>query len=157
MTVRSIIRQEADRAGAPANVALAIAIAESGLDPAAANTAGEDSHGLFQLNRAGGQGVGHTVAELRDPRQNARIALGPIAAAAARCGGEIICTAINSGHPGRVPRTDPRVQRIAAIYRNLEAGGDGFVGAQLGTAAAAGGLNPAAVAVGAGVALLVLL
>jgi hypothetical protein len=51
--------------------ALANAIAESGLNPTARNTTGgEDSVGLFQLNRNGGEGTGHAVEELEDPIKN---------------------------------------------------------------------------------------
>jgi hypothetical protein len=41
---------------------LANAIAESNLNPGAHNQSGEDSVGLFQLNRNGGLGAGHSVA-----------------------------------------------------------------------------------------------
>lgn len=50
--------------------ALANAIAESRLNPNAHNTSGEDSVGLFQLNRAGGQGTGFSVEQLKDPEFN---------------------------------------------------------------------------------------
>ncbi|HEU0217655.1 MAG TPA: TIGR02594 family protein [Stellaceae bacterium] len=56
--------------------ALANAIAESGLDPHAHATVGEDSVGLFQLNRNGGLGTGHSVAELMDPDNNIAIIMG---------------------------------------------------------------------------------
>lgn len=50
--------------------ALANAVAESNLNPMAHATAGEDSVGLFQLNRNGGRGTGHSVQELMDPDVN---------------------------------------------------------------------------------------
>lgn len=50
--------------------ALANAIRESGLNPNAHNTSGEDSVGLFQCNRAGGLGTGHSVAWLKNPQNN---------------------------------------------------------------------------------------
>ncbi|HWL95180.1 MAG TPA: phage tail tip lysozyme, partial [Phycisphaerae bacterium] len=50
--------------------ALANAIGESNLNPRAHNTQGEDSVGLFQLNRRGGVGTGHTVERLMDPAFN---------------------------------------------------------------------------------------
>jgi uncharacterized protein (TIGR02594 family) len=50
--------------------ALANAIAESNLNPDAHNTVGEDSVGLFQLNRNGGLGTGHSVDKLKDPKTN---------------------------------------------------------------------------------------
>jgi hypothetical protein len=55
--------------------ALANAIAESNLDPGAHAVVGEDSCGLFQLNRDGGLGKGHTRDELFDPDQNIQITL----------------------------------------------------------------------------------
>jgi hypothetical protein len=51
---------------------LALAKAESGLNPRAHNTVGEDSVGLFQHNRAGGQGAGFSVEQLMDPRFSAQ-------------------------------------------------------------------------------------
>ena len=54
--------------------AVADAIAESNLDPTAV---GDDGHsiGLFQANRDGGLGTGHSVATLENPQTNIRIAL----------------------------------------------------------------------------------
>jgi len=52
---------------------------ESGWSPTAHNTQGEDSVGLFQMNRAGGLGSGYTVAQLLDPNTNAEAALNVIA------------------------------------------------------------------------------
>lgn len=53
--------------------ALANAIGESKLNPRAHNTQGEDSVGLFQLNRDGGVGTGHTVERLMDPAFNTHL------------------------------------------------------------------------------------
>lgn len=50
--------------------ALANAIGESNLNPRTHNTRGEDSVGLFQLNRNGGVGTGHSVERLMDPAFN---------------------------------------------------------------------------------------
>jgi uncharacterized protein (TIGR02594 family) len=50
--------------------ALANAIGESKLNPMAHNAKGEDSIGLFQLNRKGGVGKGHSVEELQRPERN---------------------------------------------------------------------------------------
>jgi hypothetical protein len=52
--------------------AIANAIAESGLNPMARSpvTEKEDSVGLFQLNRKGGVGTGHSVQDLQDPNKN---------------------------------------------------------------------------------------
>ena len=54
---------------------LANAIAELGLDPSAHAAIGEDSWGLFQLNRAGGLGVGHNPDELVNPDRNIAIVI----------------------------------------------------------------------------------
>ncbi len=59
--------------------AIANAIAESGLNPAAENLNGERSFGLFQLNQNGGVGTGFPEAELKDPKRNIAIMLGEIA------------------------------------------------------------------------------
>lgn len=53
--------------------ALANAIAKSNLDPTAHAARGEDSFGLFQLNRRGGLGTGHSPEELTDPASNIAI------------------------------------------------------------------------------------
>ena len=58
--------------------AVANAIGESNLDHSAGNTSGEDSHGLFQLNRNGGVGTGHSVADLKDADKNIAIMLNHI-------------------------------------------------------------------------------
>ncbi len=53
--------------------ALANAIGESNLDPTAHASRGEDSFGLFQLNRRQGLGAGHSPDELLDPASNIAI------------------------------------------------------------------------------------
>ncbi|CAN5291265.1 hypothetical protein BH10PSE9_BH10PSE9_14870 [soil metagenome] len=53
--------------------AIANAIHESGLDPAIKAAGNEDSWGLFQLNRRGGLGRGHTSDELKNAENNIRI------------------------------------------------------------------------------------
>jgi uncharacterized protein (TIGR02594 family) len=59
--------------------ALANAVAESGLDPRNRNTTPpEDSVGLFQLNRNGGEGAGHTVEELMDPDANIALVIAAV-------------------------------------------------------------------------------
>jgi Lysozyme like domain len=55
--------------------ALANAIAESKLDPSAHAGIGEDSFGLFQLNRRGGLGAGHAPSELVNPESNIAIVI----------------------------------------------------------------------------------
>jgi hypothetical protein len=54
---------------------LANAILESRLNPDAHAGSGEDSWGLFQLNRHGGLGSGHDPAELRNPDRNIALIL----------------------------------------------------------------------------------
>jgi hypothetical protein len=54
---------------------LANAIAESNLDPNAHAAIGEDSWGLFQLNRQGGLGKGHNPDDLKNPDINIAIVL----------------------------------------------------------------------------------
>lgn len=60
--VEAYIRQAAAKRGIDGNVAVRVAMGESSLNPAAHNRKGEDSRGLWQLNRRGGLG---TVAEQR--------------------------------------------------------------------------------------------
>lgn len=59
--------------------AIANAIGESGLDPTIKAAGNEESYGLFQLNRNGGVGTGHSVADLRDAEKNIAIMLAHIA------------------------------------------------------------------------------
>jgi hypothetical protein len=74
---RLIVRAFADAGfGRPQQLtALANAIAESGLNPDAMSALPDQSVGLFQLNRAGGLGAGHSAAELKDPATNINIIL----------------------------------------------------------------------------------
>jgi hypothetical protein len=67
--------REAGFSDVQARAAVANAQAESGLDPNAHNTRGEDSVGLFQMNRKGGLGQGYTVEELKDPENNISLAI----------------------------------------------------------------------------------
>jgi hypothetical protein len=108
--------------GIPPAVWLAIGFEESSLDPRKSNTVPpDDSWGLFQLNRAGGQGQGHAPAELQNPVTNAQIGSRAIRSAIAICGAnDIVCIARNSGHPGYVAANDSRIQRIAATYRRIQ-------------------------------------
>ncbi len=55
--------------------AVANAIAESNLNPTAHAGIGEDSWGLFQLNRNGGLGQGHNPDDLKNPDTNISIVL----------------------------------------------------------------------------------
>jgi soluble lytic murein transglycosylase-like protein len=80
-TVLQALARAAQDAGVPYNVALATAMAESGLNPTAIGDQG-CSHGLFQLNTCGGEGVGMSPGELNDPYTNALTALRQFAAVA---------------------------------------------------------------------------
>jgi hypothetical protein len=55
--------------------ALANAIAESGLVPDSHAALGEDSFGLFQLNRRGGLGAGHSPEDLMNPGKNTQLVI----------------------------------------------------------------------------------
>lgn len=77
-TMAELIRSKFKAAGfndVQAEAAVANAIAESGLNPYAHNTRGEDSVGLFQMNRDGGLGTGHSVENLKDPNYNIDLAI----------------------------------------------------------------------------------
>lgn len=108
-------------AGVPWQVWVPICAAESTFNANAHNTGTpghpEDSVGLFQLNRNGGQGAGHSVAELKDPKLNAQIAASYLGPAVQKCGADNIgCIAVNSGHPGPVSQTDPRILTIKTYH-----------------------------------------
>lgn len=75
------IAKAAQDTGVPYNVALATAMAESGLNATIVGDHG-CSHGLFQLNTCGGEGAGMSAAELNDPYTNAVTALRQFAAVA---------------------------------------------------------------------------
>lgn len=79
--ILSAIAKAAQATGVPYNVALATAIAESGLDPNAVGDHG-CSHGLFQLNTCGGEGTGMSLDQMQDPYTNALTALQQFAAVA---------------------------------------------------------------------------
>ena len=74
----NLIRNKFKAAGftdAQAEGAVANAMAESGLNPNAHNSKGEDSVGLFQMNRKGGLGKGYSVEQLKDPNFNIDLAI----------------------------------------------------------------------------------
>ena len=74
----TLIRDKFKAAGftdAQAEGAVANAMAESGLNPNAHNSKGEDSVGLFQMNRKGGLGKGYSVEQLKDPNFNIDLAI----------------------------------------------------------------------------------
>ena len=74
-----LIRTKFKAAGfsdAQAEGAVANARAESSLDPNAFNgKGGEESVGLFQMNRKGGLGEGHSIENLKDPNYNIDLAI----------------------------------------------------------------------------------
>lgn len=76
-SVREIITQVANRLGVPADLAIAIAQVESGLNPRAIGDGGH-SVGLFQLHDQG-EGAGMSVQERMDPVRNAEVALSQVA------------------------------------------------------------------------------
>ena len=128
----------------PVAVWLSIMFAESGGNVTARNQDGEDSVGIFQLNRRGGQGTGYSLEVLNDPALNAAIASKAINAAYAAAYHAMATiplselpmadVAIDSGHPGmdvwpetKIPKTrpemreDPRIRRIVGIYKAIRA------------------------------------
>jgi hypothetical protein len=73
-----LIRKKFKEAGfndAQVEAAVANAWAESRFDPNAHNQRGEDSVGLFQMNRKGGLGTGYSVEQLKDPAFNIDLAI----------------------------------------------------------------------------------
>jgi hypothetical protein len=120
----AIIVQEARRAATPLDLAYTFIAAESGFDTTAhALTDLEDSVGLLQLNRKGGQGAGYSVQELLDPRRNLQIGLPHITAAHQATWSPTIApfefiylVSVRSGHPGPVERDDYRILKIARIW-----------------------------------------
>ena len=156
----AIIQEEAARAGVPLDLAYTFIAAESGFDPTAHNlTPYEDSVGLLQLNRIGGQGQGYTVQQLKDPRLNLQIGLPYIRAAFQATWSPTITpyefiwlVSVRSGHPGDVARNDYRIVRIATIWNCFfpAAGISGPGGAP----ATAAGPGPAAALTGGMMALL---
>lgn len=90
----AVISTEVERAALPAALAasrpaltLALVVnayAESRLRPRAHNPDGEDSVGLFQVNRAGGLGRGMSRQALMDPRVNTQVILAETARLGAR-------------------------------------------------------------------------
>lgn len=78
-SIEALIRRVAQEEGVDPALALAMARQESSLNPNAHNPNGEDSWGLFQLNRKGGMGFGYKPEQLVDPEFNARIALKSLA------------------------------------------------------------------------------
>jgi len=122
--LNTIIIEEAAAAEVPLDLAYTFIAAESGFDPNAhALTPYEDSVGLLQLNRMGGQGEGYTVQQLKDPRFNLQVGLPYIHNAYVATWSPTIdpyefiwLLSVRSGHPGDVPRDDYRILRIATIW-----------------------------------------
>lgn len=120
----ALIRREANDAGVPLDLAYTFIAVESSFDPNTyVNNALEESVGLLELNRRGGQGTGYTVAQLKDPTTNLRIGLPHIRAAfeSAWTPGVapsrfIYLVATRSGHPGPVEESDYRIKNIRVAW-----------------------------------------
>lgn len=115
-----IIRDEANAAGVPLDLAYTFIAVESSFDPDTyVNNALEESVGLLELNRRGGQGAGFSVAELKDPHRNLQIGLPYIRRAFEQSWAAgiaprtfIYLVATRSGHPGQVAEDDYRINNI---------------------------------------------
>lgn len=128
-TVQSVIQHWANFYGIPDWIALAIAQAESALDPNAKgdyNAQGQPtSFGLFQLHIGGGQGDGFTPQQLLNPDLNSQIAIahmvGPYQQGVAQglSGYDLLqYVAAHSGHPdetGQMPAD--YAKKLAAAYQ----------------------------------------
>lgn len=113
-TVRTIMESH----GIPESVWGAILLVESGGDPNAVGDGG-DSIGLFQANRNGGQGVGYSVEQLKDPATNARAVAPQIAEAVRICGAENMnCILAHSQRPA----TSTYPKYTAALAEMKQAG-----------------------------------
>lgn len=79
--IQGIIESVALQNGVNPNLALATAQTEDpSLNPAAINSNGEYSVGIYQENMQGGEGSGYSVSQLENPVLNAEISLSHIAA-----------------------------------------------------------------------------
>ncbi len=103
-----IVADVAKQLGVDPATAVADMLVESGGNNKAAGDGGH-SIGLFQLNDAGGEGTGMTVAERQDPRHNAEIALSHFAKASA------------GGDPGQVAYNAERPKDEAAYVAKVDA------------------------------------
>jgi hypothetical protein len=101
-----IVADVAKQLGVDPATAVADMLVESGGNNKAAGDGGH-SIGLFQLNDAGGEGTGMTVASREDPRHNAEIALSHFAKA-------------GSGDPGQVAFNAERPQDQAAYVAKVD-------------------------------------
>lgn len=131
--VKATITQVANELGVPANLALAIAQEESGFNPTASGDGGH-SIGVFQLNDAGGEGSGMSVAARQDVATNARIALTEVAAVMKRMPG-----ATAGQVAAAAQRPADRVGYANAINSIITGGG----GSNIVTPGAAGSSSPA--------------
>jgi hypothetical protein len=118
-----LIRRKFKEAGfndAQAEAAVANAIAESGLNPKARNqSGGEDSVGLFQMNRNGGLGSGKTVEELMDPNYNIDLAI----AAAKKSKAFMSATNVNDAVTAFVKDVERPKNQQAAIEKRIKIAG----------------------------------
>jgi hypothetical protein len=123
-----------DKYGVPSSVWYPIALAESGGDPNAVGDKGA-SIGIFQINRVGGQGIGYSADQLRDPTTNAEVAAKAIVPAYHAVAGTVSNDALasevarRSGHPGGsisnpFNANDSRIQRIKTLASEFVGGFD---------------------------------
>jgi hypothetical protein len=97
--------------------AVANAIAESGLNPSARNNNGkEDSVGLFQMNRKGGLGAGHSVEDLMDPNYNIDLAI----AAAKKSKAFMAATSVDDAVAAFVKDVERPANQSAAIQKRIQ-------------------------------------
>ena len=124
-----IIEDEFTNAGYTRPVIIAAVVnsyAESKFNPDAHNADGEDSVGLFQLNRNGGAGEGETVEALKDPRFNAQTILdiesGPLRVIQAHADGGVAVEELVAEFTKTVERPKDKAGDAAkrkALYRQM--------------------------------------
>ena len=110
-----IVAEVAKQLGVDPTTAVADMLVESGGNNKAAGDGGH-SIGLFQLNDAGGEGTGMSVAEREDPRHNAEIALSHFAKGSGEDPGVVAYNAERpadrSAYVAKVDATIPKAQEL---------------------------------------------
>ncbi|MBI2811025.1 MAG: transglycosylase SLT domain-containing protein [Candidatus Melainabacteria bacterium] len=111
-----IVAEVAKQLGVDPTTAVADMLVESGGNNKAAGDGGH-SIGLFQLNDAGGEGTGMSVAEREDPRHNAEIALSHFAKASSGEDPGVVAynaerPADRSAYVAKVDATIPKAQEL---------------------------------------------
>lgn len=98
---------------------VAIAMEESGLRVDAVGDGG-CSHGLFQMNRCGGAGIGHDVSSLQNPLYNARLAArGGASVGAAKLVGQAAVSTYFYGF-GRGANNAAATAKAMSLYRQAQ-------------------------------------